>query len=398
MTENTTQPLPVQAPDLQRLAYFKISGTVALTEFVVGTSLNALCFLYFLRKNLQGPSNSAVNLLFLAISFVDICLCSNMLLSAVSALNDGAKMGFSSTFLCNLWGLIWHTGQGLSIFLVAFLAFARWRCMTQPLKKIRRRTVVLAIIVYTVFQVFKATMNYWYIGKGYQYLSQFLGCTVSNINETRIGTADKVIYVFLYVFEILVPAIAMISFSVSTMVCLRRSSKGLSALVIQDKKVWRKKRDAAVTVLIVVAAYLLFNVVYWLFVIGDAVYVFSEKEIEYHVIIWGGDNLETFYLTYFGIYIHTIVLNSTANPVIYIVRLEGLRVFIKEMILRLMSKAKNVCEVERECRKVGSYTSIDRYSPPGHSWLSFSRSRESGRILVGRTGSSRSQFVQDTAT
>lgn len=142
--------------------YFQVNGVVALTEFTVGASLNIACFSYFLQRSLK-MGTSAVNSLFLAISFVDISLCSNMLFSAISALNDGAEMCFSSKFLCNMWGLIWHTGQGLSIFLVALLAFARWRCLAQPLKTLKRRTILIAIAVYTAVQIFKATLNYWYV-------------------------------------------------------------------------------------------------------------------------------------------------------------------------------------------------------------------------------------------
>ena len=384
MTNNTTQDLSAETPNLQHITYFKISGTVALTEFIVGTSLNSVCFFYFLRKNLTGVGHTAVNSLFLAISFVDICFCSNMLLSAISALNGGAEMGFRSKFLCNFWGLVWHTGQGLAIFLVALLAFARWRCMTQPLKKMKRRTVVLAILAYTLFQIFKATMNYWYVGKSYEYRKRFLGCTVSNINVNRLGAEDKAVYVFLYIFEVLVPAIAIIAFSVSTMVCLKRSSKGLSGLASQNDRGWKKKRDAAVTVLILVATYLFFNVFYWFFLIGDAIYVFSERNVKYHVEIWGLENLETYFLTYYGIYTHAIVLNSTANPIIYIVRLEGLRAFVREMILRLMSNLKKLCGVQRECARVDScsYTLVDRYPLYGHSRLTYCSSRESGRTLV----------------
>ena len=367
----------ITTPSPEKQTYFKVNGVIALTEFTVGASLNLLCFCYFLRR-----STSAVNSLFLVISFVDICMCSNMLLSAISALNEGAKMWFSSTILCNMWGLVWHTGQGLSIFLVALLAFARYRCMTQPLKKIKRRTILLAILVYTAFQIFKSTLNYWYVKSTYQYNAMFLGCTVSNINTTRFSSVDKSLYFSLYICEILVPAIPIVAFSIGTMICLKKSSKNLSALG-EDKMVCVRKRDSAVTMLFLVGAYLFFNTCYWGFLVGDALYVFSDGKVKYYMAIWGKDNLNTYYMTYYAVYIHSIILNSTANAVIYFIRLKKLRLSVNELVVRVVRKIRGQCQIKWE------YKNGNTFSPASHRNLTLC-TKQSSSPFIGQDHTPRS--------
>ena len=45
-------------------------------------------------------------------------------------------------------------------------------------------------------------------------------------------------------------------------------------------------------------------------------------------------------MTYVAIYIHTIVLNSTANCIIYFSRLHGLRTFARELALRCVHRGQ----------------------------------------------------------
>ena len=238
--------------------------------------------------------------------------------------------------------------------------------MAKPLKTITRRTVLVAILAYTVFQIFKSTLNYWYMHKSYAYNAMFLGCTVSNINTTRLSAVDKVVYFVLYICEVLLPAIPIIVFSIKTMICLRKTSSTLSALM-QDKKVWAKKREAAVTMLILAGAYLFFNVFYWFFLIGDAIFVFSGAKIRYHEEVWGthkgGMNARIYYMTYYGIYIHAVVFNSTANALIYILRLADLRNFVKGQYVELVRKVKRLCRMSRGYDRVGSCRSNFDKSP-----------------------------------
>jgi hypothetical protein len=236
--------------------------------------------------------------------------------------------------------------------------------MVRPFKKIKRKTVLIATAAYTTFQIFKSTLNYWYVRKDYQYKSMFLGCTVSNIQIRRLATIDKVVYFFLYICEIILPAIPIIAFSAATMACLKRSrrSRSLSALK-QDKMMQTKKRDGAITMLILVAVYLFLNVFYWFFLFGDALYVFSEGRIKYHTMIWGtkedGSVKITYALTYYAVYIHAIVLNSTANALIYFIRLADLREAAKNMFTGLGGRVNRMSSTSVEYKKVNSFTKFD---------------------------------------
>ena len=311
---------------------------------MIGTSLNLICLTYFLRKR-----SSAINLLFVFVSATDLSLSSIMVFSAISAFSEGQALMFSNKLFCNIWGLIWHTGCGFSIFLMAVLAITRWLGLAHPLKRVKKRYVAVSILIYLLVQVFKSTMNYWYKGQPYAYHPVFLGCTVSNIDAKDITTLDKLLYLLLYVFEVVLPGIPVTIFSIATFASLLKRGKDLTRDSARSTTTqpthenealehlsagWQRKREATITILILLATYLVLNVWFWLLTLGDAFYIFSDKTLNY-TVIWNGDR-SSYFMTYYAIYIHTVVLNSTANAIIYILRLKG----IKSYILYLLKNAK----------------------------------------------------------
>ena len=387
-------------------SYYTIIGIVSTIEFAIGTPLNMFCVWYFVRKS--RSTQSAVNSLFVAISTVDFMLSSIMAVTAVAAFSPHKPGPFGNVFICNAWGLVWHTGAGLSIFLVAVLAITRWKCMVFPLSKTRRGTVRCAIIAYTIVQLFKATMNYWYNNgdaKLYKFNKYVLGCSVSVINPQQITNMDKLLYFLIYICETLVPAVPVVGFSVATVVSLRKSEKMLQdssiSLSRPEKKLgnsiecsrknrecsrrnirkksftkecsrkegstsWEKRRHATVTVLLLILVFVICNVWFWAFLLGDAVYVYSDGRISYVTKIWGDAvHLEhDYWMTYAGVYMHTIILNSTTNAVIYFIRLEGLRCFAREQIGTATRKIKLCCMgiwLMLGCVKRREYDQIEKH-------------------------------------
>lgn len=330
------------------------NGILTSGEFLIGTTLNLICLSYFIRKRC-----SAINLLFTFISGTDLALSSIMVFSAVSAFTGGRPLMFQNHLFCNVWGLIWHTGCGFSIFLMALLAVTRWIGLAHPWRQIKRRYITLSIFIYLTVQLFKSTMNYWYTGSSYTYNAMFLGCSVSNINVKEISTTDKLLYLFLYVFEVILPGIPAVIFSIATLIFLLKKDKDLhkhsltararrSTLTTSRGSGERRsgergsgglspglegpenKRDATITILILLGAYLMLNVWFWVLTLGDAFYIFSDKTLNY-TSLWSGD-VKSYYITYYVVYIHTVVLNSSANAVVYIFRLKGIKSYILYLV------------------------------------------------------------------
>ena len=233
-------------------------------------------------------------------------------------------------------------------------------------------------------------MHYWYMHVSYEFRAPFLGCTASNINMSVVTTVDKIIFVFLYVFEVLIPAVPALIFSVATFVSLYKTDKILQSqrnsvtskrfsvasfvnLYKTDKTMmnqrysnslkrfsgtiistplaplssptiaevqeevprlssWSTKRQATVTILILITTYFALNIWFWLLTIGDAVWIFSEGKIDY-TNIWNND-WNSYFMTYYVIYIHTVVLNSVANGVIYFARLKDLQRYVKNLVCK----------------------------------------------------------------
>ena len=333
-------------------AYYTTVGTVALLEFLIGSPLNVMCVWYFARKSLSY--RSAVNCLFVAISIIDLIMCSIMIIPGIAAFHYGNPGPFSNVVICNLWGVVWHTGGGMSVFLMAVLAITRWRVMVFPLRKVRKGYIRLAIGVYTVIQIFKSTFNYWYKGGNlYRFNKYVLGCKVNIINGHQITDIDKLCHFLLYVCEILVPAVITVIFSLATLITLRNSKKGLqkneeilrsyaSEETSNASKEPRKRklgkrtrrRHATNTVLLLVLVFVLFNMWFWAFLLGDAIFVYSGGRISYVVELWG-TKYQTghgYQMTYATIYTHTLILNCVTNAVIYITRLQGLQGFARKKI------------------------------------------------------------------
>ena len=356
--------------------YYMVNGVLTTGEFLVGTSLNLICLSFFLRKR-----GSAINLLFIFVSATDLSLSFIMIFSAVSAFTEGRPLAFGNKLFCNMWGLVWHTGCGFSIYLMAVLALTRWFGLARPFTRFKKRYVAASILTYLFIQVFKSTMNYWYMRESYVYNAEFLGCSVSNINVEHITTLDKVLYTLLYVFEVLLPGIPAFVFSIATFLDLlgkdkllqksscRRSERSSESdgntPVAGD---WRKKRHATVTILILLSTYLLLNVWFWLLTLGDAFFIFSDKSLDY-TTMWNGD-VNSYYMTYYAIYIHTVVLNSSANAIIYVLRLKGIRAYI--VYLFRSTKNTEVCpsNVIMRKRTAASVLSLCKIPSLGNSNIS----------------------------
>ena len=220
------------------------------------------------------------------------------------------------------------------------------------------------ILTQGVLQVFKSTMHYWYIGVSYEFRSPFLGCTASNINTSSLSTLDKVLFILLYVCEVLLPALPAAAFTVATVIHLYKTDKTLRSdrFSITSQRIstiittplgpldggncaitheqdsmslklfsWHKKRRATITILILITTYFALNIWFWLLTVADAVWIFSEGRIDY-TKIWKGD-WTSYYMTYYVIYIHTVVLNSVANGVIYFTRLQELQRYAKKLVV-----------------------------------------------------------------
>ena len=256
-------------------------------------------------------------------------------------------MIFDNKVFCNIWGLIWHTGCGFSIFLMSVLAVTRWVGLAKPLVKVKMGLMAGVIVAYLAVQVFKSTMNYWFVRESYAFNPGFLGCSVSNINTLNITITDTILYILLYIFEVLIPGIITIIFTLATLLFLLRKDKTLQSsngTPIKPKKgrhgvtcdleaAWKNKRHASVTILILISTYLALNVWFWCLTVGDAFYIFSNKKLNY-VSLWQGD-VDSYYMVYYVIYIHTVVVNSTANGIIYVVRLRGVQLYIKYLFSSL---------------------------------------------------------------
>ena len=107
---------------------------------------------------------------------------------------------------------------------------------------------------------------------------------------------------------------------------LSEGAEGLNRAPVGGLAGWEKKKEATITILILLTTYLVLNVWFWLLTLGDAFYIFSDKTLDY-TTIWNG-NMKSYVMTYFLIYIHTVVLNSSANAVIYILRLKGIKAHV----------------------------------------------------------------------
>jgi hypothetical protein len=141
----------------------------------------------------------------------------------------------------------------------------------------------------------------------------------------------------MYTIQIMLPFILpffpiVVSCMISVLQLKRDSTNSETGSIKTGKdyvaRTMEPKRSATITIIILTVAYIIFNAPYCLIKVDDTVFYLSEKKIRI-IRSWFKEGSFPYYLEFFYFFtIYSIPLNSTVNPVIYILRIKNLQLYI----------------------------------------------------------------------
>eukprot|EP00116_Pleurobrachia_bachei_P005718 sb/3465980/ len=297
---NTTN-TPSAAPDP-----YTLYSTLSSVEFLIGTPLNLLCFLYFLHQ-----PGSVSRLVHLWITLHDVIKSVLAVVPAISSYLHGAPGVLAVPALCTGYGMFWNVAVRQSVFLIALLNATRTISMLKPLLQIKRGLIMGILVGYISMQVLQATVPFWF-GVSYTYSRDMLGCGWAVTQLFQGSTLSQgwflTAYILLNVIHYIGPAVIVIFCNCVSCVLLARTTVPTAASGV--------KRDATITMVALTVAYAILNlpqcalVLIHLFMIAKCTYLPLTNVI--HVLT----------------FTHTANLNSIANAVIYFVRVQKIRQFV----------------------------------------------------------------------
>ena len=339
-----------------------VLGVVLTVISIIGVTLNIGSFVFFALQKAKNPNKIYFKRLYMVITLNDILICiflfpviqaafsPNRGRSIYGVLESPALLFFDKTF-CGTWIIIWWTISQLSIFLVGFLSLSRLFVLKYPAKQLHMTWLPLVLPV--GFCVVFATPWIVIIASGFQhpvYSQNILSCIIFPLSpEELFSPASKedlsiaVLTTFLYN---LIPTLMFLVIVVSCVLSIRllqESGRNADALGKKGKQQW----EAAKTVVLITAVYILCNIPLKIFVWMYMVDLykgtrsgFREGMVVYEFIVfWHQDGLKlTAGTPFLKNYITPILqqlsvaVNSTANPVIYLARMKHMRNQVLKMV------------------------------------------------------------------
>ena len=313
MGDNESTPTPPYSstllPKIQEvdLLYF----AVILTCFLVGSTGNILALKYFLSKTKDIPTS-----IYICISVVDITVSVLVLplgLPYVLHNRDGWLLKNSPGF-CNTWGTLWYILSTLSIFLVAVMSITRTIHIVCPFRTLSKRAVMGVIAGYVILLSVQSTIPLW-VGEKYFYdLSFTVTCTWRN--DILNGPAYHV-YTQMFFFETYFPILPILISCVMTIRSLKSS---------ENSALNRANRSVTVTIVLFTVIYMLCSlppvVMYLLTIIT--------QNFNLGLDLWWWDRPFWYFFKFYHVLL--IPINSALNPVLYMCRMEKMRVWTRERL------------------------------------------------------------------
>ena len=302
-------------------------GLVSMTCFLVGAPTNLLSLTYFVSRNRE--KSSYVRQLYILMNAVDLVICCLFLPTALSMFTEGAPLLFGSLFLCTVWGYVMQIVARLSVFCIGLVSIFRTLSVMLPFIRLSLVHILVPIGGYTTILLIQQSIPFWY-GKSYHFLAAVGGCGWAIDDIFAITSSQyKVLTVLLIVVEYILPLFPILLSCVLSCYQLRVSpfcstdpslfsKNSCENKLIQESL--RTKRSATITIILLTIAYILFNLPYCVIMVGDVVAMLSEHTVFLQIL-----PTRYFLLTYVSITFYSIPLNSTVNPLIYIMRIARLR-------------------------------------------------------------------------
>ena len=357
-----------------------VYGVTELTSVLIGILLNPLTLPYFYQNKEHVSS-----LLYFLIVITDILTLVSTFPSALSMMNQNREMLLSNKALCTVSGFVFNISARLSVFQIAILALARALTLLFPFRTVHVKKYIYPLLAYFLINVVLASLPLFFSSQGYHY-EGFLGQCAWGISELSFVEGNTWVWRFITYTTIilpwLVPGVVVVVSCVVSILVLVRSDRNHKKMTTRRPATKLKKSEAegaasrtrhvSITMIIMTAVYILFNMPCWLFYL----YLFACKL-----------NPQAWVRAKSARYIHIFVsrlsvsLNAAVNPIVYFSRIEGLR--------RLGGRADHTTGSVGVSRNVNNVRLFPVYNRPGAAQDTTSRTPIGGRSSSAQDTSSR---------
>ena len=329
-TSATTTPFNITYP----YTYWPF-GVISTSCFCFGVPANIFSLTFFIIKNKASPNH--VSLLYIFINSVDLLISLLCLPKSLTTISGGEPLFFSVNYLCSISGYLWQILSRLSVFLVGLMSIYRTISLTFPFVRLSKRHIVLPSVLYAVILMVQQSVPWWY-GKSYKMYHWNDFCTWA-IDETFDLRTDrqrcesdlsKVLTVVQLLLPYIVPLFPII---ISCLISIVKLKTEVTDWKSSSKKIRndfaagarKTKRAATMTIILLTIVYIVFNVPVCVLMICEVIESLSEcrlapKQSWYTV--------PYYFELYMFFYFYTVPLNSTVNPIVYILRIKDLNTFI----------------------------------------------------------------------
>ena len=292
-------------------------GILYLAMFIFGTTGNILGFVWLWSVSPKKHNVLFFRNIYRMVNVVDCMICLSLVPEIESFLRSRSSILFEEPVFCKFWALKWELLPPTSVFMVAVLSISRMISVVRPLCQLNFMALKISMAVHFLV-ICIAMIAPLAIGlSDTSFLKTDVACSLEPVQNSFIpGNA------LIFIVELGLPIVPVIVSAVITTIYLgrarKRSARASASVKLHDK--------ATKTVILVTLVYMVCNLpcfvnfVYYLYMFGE-----GRPEISFR------DRYKTTFFRWYVwnlTYIFAVALNSSLNPLVYLVRMKQFRDFI----------------------------------------------------------------------
>lgn len=296
----------------------QLLGSLLLFLICVGITGNMVSLSFFWATR----HNNFPHLLYSGISLVDMVTCLISLPVVPPLMMNRDPILFSNATLCMLWAVLFNLQVCMSMFMVLVLSVTRTIHIVAPFYGIKKRSVVVAVVMYLVYLILFRTACL--VGEVWdtKYHTADAHCSII-INLRGMSTFNTVVtyYVHLLGGYLAPPVVVFISLLVVVAHLTKKKAAKRTSMLCMSLHESNGFRRVTVTIALFTGTFLLCNLPFFSLITFYA-FLPTLTTAEYNAI------LGLYTITWYGnlvFGIHLTVLNAVLNPVLYLARMPSFR-------------------------------------------------------------------------
>lgn len=280
----------------------------------IGGIGNSVSIIYFLPRR----DKSVHDLLYLLISIVDCLSTTWAFPMAVSLFLMRSQGLFRDKIFCTLWGVGFVFLIRMSIFLVVVISVTRTIVIIKPHHVAKRKAIIISIAAYTIWLLLIDTAFISLHFLSIKYVFMWASCTYNYPIDYTWRTS---FWFCILQLELMAPPIMVfLTFAITLF------SLGNRRLRNDDEKF----RRASITVTLFSSIFLLCNIPCFLYQLLQLSYLLGVRGYIHH-LFWDESAIYN-YVSRQWFQLFPVIINSTVNPCLYILRMQNLRTWLHNRV------------------------------------------------------------------